>query len=100
MLIRKNFSDVRAWADADAVIPIGERARSRRDLTYAVKLCVEATDQLLEAGDASAIYEAQPIQRLARDLHAAALQLSLVSDEPAVQYSRIHWGLPPESLAL
>jgi alkylation response protein AidB-like acyl-CoA dehydrogenase len=100
MLVRKTFADVTAWSDAEAEIPLSERARSRRDLTYGVKLCLDATDQLLEAGDASAIYDSQPIQRLARDLHAAALQVSLVSDEPAVQYSRVHWGMPPESRVL
>jgi 3-hydroxy-9,10-secoandrosta-1,3,5(10)-triene-9,17-dione monooxygenase len=97
LILRNVFRELRAWGVSGREIPLVERAGSRRDTTYAVRLCVQAADRLHESGDASAMYESNPSQRLVRDIHAGALQVSLTWDEPAIQYSRVRWGLPPQT---
>jgi len=58
---------------------------------------VQAADRLFDGGDASAVYESNPIQRFYRDLRTAAVSISQTWDEPAIQYSRVRWGLPPQT---
>jgi 3-hydroxy-9,10-secoandrosta-1,3,5(10)-triene-9,17-dione monooxygenase len=96
-ILLSTLQSLRAWGERGGQIPILERVRSRRDTTYAVKLAVQAADRLFESGDASALYDTSPSQRLVRDIHAGALQVSLTWDEPALQYSRVRWGLPPQT---
>lgn len=91
------LKSLREWGERGGDIPVIDRVRSRRDTTYAVKLAIRAADRLFESGDASALYDASPSQRLVRDIHAGALQVSLTWDEPAIQYSRVRWGLPPQT---
>jgi hypothetical protein len=65
-------------------------------VAYTAKLCLQAADRLLESGDASGMYDQHLLQRWARDIHMAGLQFVLTWDEPAMTYSRVHWGLDPE----
>jgi alkylation response protein AidB-like acyl-CoA dehydrogenase len=74
-----------------------ERARLRRNVAYATKLCVQAADRLGEGGDASGHYSSSPFQRLARDVHMGALQFVLTWDEPAMAYSQRRWGMETEA---
>ena len=97
LILRKLFAELREWGQRGGGMPLAERGRVRRDTAYAVKLCLQAANRLYESGDASAIYDASPSQRLVRDLHAAALHVSLTWDEPAMQFSRVRWGLPPQT---
>jgi 3-hydroxy-9,10-secoandrosta-1,3,5(10)-triene-9,17-dione monooxygenase len=47
-------------------------ARSRRDYAFAIRLCVEAVEELFLAAGASSLDESSPIQRHWRDVHAVA----------------------------
>jgi hypothetical protein len=49
--------------------------------------------RLTTQGDASGMFDINPIGRLARDIQMAALQASLTWDEPAQAYSRVKWGV-------
>jgi alkylation response protein AidB-like acyl-CoA dehydrogenase len=93
MLLRRSLDEV--VTNPSAPLPV--RARIRRDTTYASQLCVRLVDRLVASGDSSAIYETNHAHRLARDVRAGALQYALGWDEMAVQYSRVHWGLPPHT---
>jgi 3-hydroxy-9,10-secoandrosta-1,3,5(10)-triene-9,17-dione monooxygenase len=97
LILRDNYVKLRQWGSGLEEMPLQERARFRRDATFSTRLCVKAVDSLYESGDASALYDANQIQRLVRDIHAAALQVSQTWDEPAIQYSRVRWGLPPQT---
>jgi 3-hydroxy-9,10-secoandrosta-1,3,5(10)-triene-9,17-dione monooxygenase len=79
---------------------MADRARVRRDVTYAVKLCVQAANLLLEAGDASGMHDSQLIQRWGRDIHMGGLQFMATWDEPALAYSQVRWGLQPQAHTL
>lgn len=97
MLLRNLHAELTATLKKGERLTLVDRARFRRDATYATKLCLQAAQRLFSAGDASAIYTAMPIQRFVRDLQAAALHVSQTWDEPAIQYSRVRWGLDPQT---
>ncbi len=97
-LLRQALSLLREWSDASMEgVTVEDRAKVRRDLNFACRLCVRAVDRLVEVGDSSAIYDSNDLHRWARDIRAGALQWSLHWDEPAMQYSRVRWGLEPQT---
>ena len=97
LIERQILADLAAWGRAGGAPSREARARVRRDIGYATRLCVTAGDLLLESGDASGHYSHQLVQRFGRDLHMAGLQASLTFDEPAMSYSQLRWGLEPQS---
>lgn len=97
-LVHANLDELAARGSAGLGNPsLEERARFRRDVAYATRLCVRAVDRLISAGDASALYEPTQIHRLAADVRAGALQFALAWDETAIQFSRVRWGYEPQT---
>jgi alkylation response protein AidB-like acyl-CoA dehydrogenase len=97
-ILRATLVTLRGWSDAAmSGVTIEDRAQVRRDMNFAARLCVQAVDRLVEVGDSSAIYEENLLHRWARDVRVGALQWSLHWDEPAMQYSRVRWGLEPQT---
>ena len=45
-----------------------------------------------------ALYEVTGLHRLARDVRAGALNYAVAFDEAGAQYSRVRWGLEPQTL--
>jgi 3-hydroxy-9,10-secoandrosta-1,3,5(10)-triene-9,17-dione monooxygenase len=90
-------NDFRRWHDLGGEVSVEERARVRRNTVYTTKLCVQAANRLFDGGDASAVYDNNAIQRFFRDIRTAAVSISQVWDEPAIQYSRVRWGLPQQT---
>ena len=78
----------------EAFTPL-ERARYRRDKTFAAKLCVQAVNRLFEASGARAVLQSEPIQRFHRDAHAASHHAALGWDTFAEQFGRQALGLGP-----
>jgi 3-hydroxy-9,10-secoandrosta-1,3,5(10)-triene-9,17-dione monooxygenase len=72
-----------------------ERARYRRDKTYAAKLCVRAVNRLFDASGGGAIYENATMQRLHRDIHAASHHQGISWNAAAEDYGRQALGLSP-----
>jgi 3-hydroxy-9,10-secoandrosta-1,3,5(10)-triene-9,17-dione monooxygenase len=72
-----------------------ERARYRRDKSFAARLCVQAVNRLFEASGGRAIAESEAIQRFHRDVHAGAHHQGLSWDVAAEDYGRQALGLPP-----
>jgi 3-hydroxy-9,10-secoandrosta-1,3,5(10)-triene-9,17-dione monooxygenase len=70
-------------------------ARSTRDTSYAVKLCVQAVDRLALAVGAHGMQDDSPIQRASRDVHAIANHRANSFDTAAVTFARHALGLPP-----
>jgi alkylation response protein AidB-like acyl-CoA dehydrogenase len=97
LLFRATNSTLKQLGASPEAPTMLERARVRRDVTYAVRLCIQAADRLLESGDSSAMADTQLIQRWARDVHMGALQFMATWDEPALAYSQLRWGLEPQA---
>ncbi|WP_185995772.1 acyl-CoA dehydrogenase family protein [Nocardioides campestrisoli] len=72
-----------------------DRARLSRDAAFTVDLCVQAVDGLYAASGARALMEADPVQRLARDVNAAAHHASLGWDAAAERFGGLSLDGPP-----
>jgi alkylation response protein AidB-like acyl-CoA dehydrogenase len=88
-------ANVASIANGEEITP--ERlARSRRDILFVVKLARQAVDRLYDASGAHALYDDAPLQRVYRDVQAAATHLFLKWDVGALPYGRLRLGLPVE----
>jgi len=71
------------------------RARWRRDMAYAVMLCVQASERLYPLIGARGLARGNPVQRHWRDLHAIGSHAALSWDGQAQTFGRVAVGLPP-----
>jgi 3-hydroxy-9,10-secoandrosta-1,3,5(10)-triene-9,17-dione monooxygenase len=95
VLMRRNLRQLIDWANADAEIPVSERLRIRRDITFGGMLCNRAARRLFEAAGAHSIKRSAPLQRFARDAEAAIHSGALTWDSTGEQYGRVRLGLAP-----
>jgi alkylation response protein AidB-like acyl-CoA dehydrogenase len=72
-----------------------ERARYRRDKSFAARLCLQAVNRLFEGSGGRAIAESEAMQRFHRDIHAGSHHQGLSWDTAAEDYGRQALGLPP-----
>ncbi|MHC8380514.1 acyl-CoA dehydrogenase family protein [Pseudomonas sp. LB3P14] len=97
MFIRNNCRTLAEWGQKGHVPSDAERARMRRDVAYATRMSLQASNRLITSGDASAMFDTQQLGRLGRDITMAGLQANLTWDEPAQSFSRARWGISPLS---
>ena len=69
------------------------QARSTRNTSYAVKLCVQAVERLAVAVGAHGMLDDTPIQRALRDVHAVANHTANSFDVAGAVYARHALGL-------
>jgi 3-hydroxy-9,10-secoandrosta-1,3,5(10)-triene-9,17-dione monooxygenase len=93
MLLAHNCATLEKWGRAEHVTEVMERVTMRRNTTYAAKLALQSALRLTTQGDASGMFDSNPLGRMGRDIQMAALQASLTWDEPAQAYSRVRWGV-------
>ncbi len=70
-----------------------DRARCRRDVSFATQLCREAVNSLYEASGGSGVYLKSDLQRLWRDANVAAAHHGLMWDFHGLAYGRLASGL-------
>ncbi len=70
------------------------RARSMRDCSRAAELCVGAIDTLIAMSGTAAFAASHPIQRAWRDIHFAAMHVSLNPEQNFAHFGRTELGLP------
>jgi 3-hydroxy-9,10-secoandrosta-1,3,5(10)-triene-9,17-dione monooxygenase len=70
------------------------RARSMRDLSRASELCVAAIDSLIAMSGTAVFAASHPIQRAWRDIHFAAMHVSLNPELNFTHFGRSELGLP------
>jgi alkylation response protein AidB-like acyl-CoA dehydrogenase len=100
MFLRRNLATVRAAGATGGEMTLEARALIRRNIVYASKLVLQATNRLVDGMDSSALYEKNPLHRQARDVRAGSLQFVLHWEEAAMQYARVHWGLDPQTMLI
>jgi 3-hydroxy-9,10-secoandrosta-1,3,5(10)-triene-9,17-dione monooxygenase len=71
-----------------------DRARARRDTSYAAQLCRRAVNSLFESAGGSSLFESSDLQRLWRDTNAAAAHHGLTWDVRGPEFGRVLVGLP------
>jgi 3-hydroxy-9,10-secoandrosta-1,3,5(10)-triene-9,17-dione monooxygenase len=97
ILMRRNLCQLIEWAETGVEIPISERLRIRRDITFGGMLCNRAARRLFDAAGAHAIKRSVPLQRFTRDVDAAVHSGVLTWDPTGEQYGRVRLGLAPTS---
>jgi 3-hydroxy-9,10-secoandrosta-1,3,5(10)-triene-9,17-dione monooxygenase len=70
------------------------RARSMRDFSRATELCVGAIDALIAMSGTAAFAASHPIQRAWRDIHFAAMHVSLNAEQNFSHFGRTELGVP------
>ncbi len=75
--------------------PTEERVRWRRNDAFAARLCIDAVEKLYQLAGARRLGTDDPFQRVWRDAHAAAAQITLAWDLQALNAGRVAFGLPP-----
>jgi 3-hydroxy-9,10-secoandrosta-1,3,5(10)-triene-9,17-dione monooxygenase len=88
----------RATEAAMAITPptLSLRARSMRDYARAAELSVSAIDALTALSGTAGFAETHPIQRAWRDIHFAAMHISLNAENAYSHYGRLALGLPAD----
>ena len=100
MLYRQGLDTLNRMTAAAEPVPRELRLRWKRDLAFAVSLCVSAMDDLLAVSGAAGLSTEQPLQRLFRDVRAAASHIGLTWDVQALMYGREALGLPADNAIL
>jgi 3-hydroxy-9,10-secoandrosta-1,3,5(10)-triene-9,17-dione monooxygenase len=100
MFLRRNLAVVRESGREGKELSLPERAEIRRNIVYASRLVLQATNRLVDGMDSSALYDINTMHRQARDVRAGSLQFVLHWEETAMAYSRVHWGLEPQTMLI
>ena len=98
LIMQHDLHAILARARRDAMPTREERLRTRRNQAYVVMLCVQAVNRLFAGSGGHALFEASPLQRFHRDIHAASHHAALSWDILAEQYGRVLLGLEPTYL--
>jgi len=86
--VRRWCDDISDAARAGEELPFVKRAQMRMDLGYAMRCCRNAVGLLLSVQGASAFAEANPIQRVWRDLEMASRHGLVTGEIPHEIYGR------------
>jgi 3-hydroxy-9,10-secoandrosta-1,3,5(10)-triene-9,17-dione monooxygenase len=96
-LLRANAAEISRAIHTGEPLSANFLAKSSRDTSFAVQLCVRAVDRLANAVGAHGMLEDTDIQRGFRDVHAIANHAANSFDVMGVVYARHVLGLPPVS---
>ena len=86
----------RAAAVAQAPMTLALRARSMRDFARAADLIIESIDALTAMSGTAGFAASHPIQRAWRDIHFAAMHVTLTHERGYGHFGRTELGLPPD----
>jgi 3-hydroxy-9,10-secoandrosta-1,3,5(10)-triene-9,17-dione monooxygenase len=84
-----------ALVDAGAPIPPEEAMRNRRDIAFAVWQSRRGVERLVELAGARAVYDAEPLQSLWRDVVTISTHTVVSRHLGMVPSGRMLLGLPP-----
>jgi 3-hydroxy-9,10-secoandrosta-1,3,5(10)-triene-9,17-dione monooxygenase len=73
------------------------RARSMRDFSRAAELCVQAIDALMATSGTAAFAASHPVQRAWRDIHFAAMHVSLNPEQNFAHFGGTELAVPRDS---
>lgn len=95
LLVERDCRASMAAIRANGKLTLDERARNRRDMAYAVKLCRQAAERLFSATGGAGLYTNTEMQRLYRDVLAISHHYINSWDISATTFGRIALGLKP-----
>jgi 3-hydroxy-9,10-secoandrosta-1,3,5(10)-triene-9,17-dione monooxygenase len=80
LVLRADTLDIARIYEEGGSPDVETRLRYKRNTAMAVKLCIDAVDSLYEMAGANGIYDSSPLQRMFRDMRAAAGHFSFSTD--------------------
>ena len=92
VLMMADFEESTRVAEGTEPPTLEQRARWRRNNSYAGKLCVQAVERLFPLAGGRGLAFASPFQRAVRDVHAATSQNSMAWDVAAITYGQQRFG--------
>lgn len=92
--LRADLAELTGLVERGIAPPLEAKLRWKRNLAFEVQLCTRAVDTLMAASGAGGLYTSAPLQRLFRDVHAAAAHIALTWDVQAAAYGQHALGVP------
>ena len=92
--LRADLAELTRLVEAGVAPPLVAKLRWKRNLAFEVQLCTRAVDTLMAASGAGGLYTTLPLQRLFRDVHAAAAHIALTWDVQAAAFGQHALGVP------
>lgn len=92
--LRADLAELVGAVAAGDAPPVEAKLRWKRNLAFEVRLATRAVDTLMAASGAGGLYAALPLQRLFRDVRAAAAHIALTWDVQAAAYGQHALGVP------
>jgi len=95
LIMHNDVHEILERARPSEVPTLEQRVRARRNQAYVATLCLRAVNRVFEGSGGHALFDASPLQRFHRDVHAASHHVSLSWDTASEQYGRVLLGLEP-----
>ena len=92
LLMRNDCVEAERTLAEGGEIDVQTRLRYKRNSAMGAKLAVEAVDTLHEMAGANGIYDRYPLQRMFRDMHAAAGHFSFSIDAQLPPWALVALG--------
>ena len=97
LLLQRDIEDLTRRCATGERMSQAQRARYLLDGAFVVASCTRAVDRLFAVSGAGALFDAIPLQRAFRDLHAMSAHAALQLEAATERFGRIELGLPTES---
>lgn len=94
LMVLRDCDEMTRNAGAGVPATHEERARYRRDASWAIQTCANAVARLQPAAGGHAIFDTEPLQRAVRDIQAFSTHIVADWDASAEAYARAMMGLP------
>jgi alkylation response protein AidB-like acyl-CoA dehydrogenase len=92
-LLKQNALELNAIGRSGKLPTAEQQARYGRDLSYAAQLFMKAVDGIFYSSGGHGLFDASPIQRAFRDVHAVNAQIGLRWENLAATYASVVLGL-------
>jgi 3-hydroxy-9,10-secoandrosta-1,3,5(10)-triene-9,17-dione monooxygenase len=92
LLLRNDCLEAQQMVERGEMPDVPNRLRYKRNCAQAAKLCVESVDSLHEMAGGNGIYDREPLQRMFRDMHAAAGHFSFSVDAQLPPWALVALG--------
>jgi 3-hydroxy-9,10-secoandrosta-1,3,5(10)-triene-9,17-dione monooxygenase len=92
LLMRTDCLEAQRVYEEGGTLELEARLRYKRNAAQAARWCVEAVDTLHEMAGANGIYDSYPLQRVFRDMRAAAGHISFSVDAQLAPWGLVQAG--------
>jgi len=99
-VMRKRCDEAEVLAERNEIPDLATKVAWRRDGAFTAGLCERAVDALFKCAGGAALFDAHPLQRAFRDVHAATAHISMIWEPQATTFGRVALGLASDNPTL